>query len=118
MKRWVTVALTFAVLIGTVGCSQNRTYKVVFANRLSAGHTIECFSNGELLGTVLPGSSAEFSVETRRLQSPSPTAPDPASTASVTFAARDLATGLLSREFSRAIATDRTEYVEINAQDF
>jgi hypothetical protein len=115
MKRWVVVALTFAVLIGAVGCSEIKTFNVVFANRLAAGHDIDCYMNGNLLGTVVSGATGEFSVETHRLQTY--IGPDFAS-ASVTFAARDRSTGILSHEFPRTIGTDRTEYVEINVGDF
>ena len=109
------VALTFTLLIGSVGCSDIKTFTVVFANRLSAGHDMDCYVNGNLLGTVLSGATGEFSVETRRLQPP--TGPDLAH-ATVVFAARDRTTGILSREFPRTISTDRTEYVEINEWDF
>jgi hypothetical protein len=71
--------------------------------------------NGNLLGTVVPGATAEFSVDTRT--SHTPTGPD-YYTADVVFAARDRNTGVLSREFPRTISTDRTEYVEINEEDF
>jgi len=110
------VALTFTLLIGSVGCSENKTFKVVFANRLAAGHDIDAYMNGKLLGTVAPGTTGEFSPETHILQTPS--GPDIADTADVVFSARDRNTGLLSREFPRTISTDRTEYVEINASDF
>ena len=109
------VALTLTLLIGSVGCSEIKTFTVVFANRLSAGHDIDCYVNGNLLGTVLSGATGEFSVETRRLQPP--TGPDLAH-ASVVFAARDRTTGILSHEFPRTLSTDRTEYVEINEWDF
>jgi len=110
------VALTFTLLIGSVGCSENKTFKVVFANRLSAGHDIDCYMNGNLLGAVVSGATGEFSAETRRLQTA--TGPDPAYAADVVFAARDRNTGILSHEFRRTISTDRTEYVEINEGDF
>ena len=109
------VALTFILLIGSAGCSETKTFTVVFANRLSAGHDIDCYVNGNLLGTVVSGATGEFSVDTRRLQPP--IGPDLA-LASVVFAARDRATGVLSHEIPRTISTDRTEYVEINAGDF
>jgi hypothetical protein len=111
----VLVALIFTLLIGSVGCSEIKTFKVVFANRLSAGHDIDCYMNGNLLGTVVSGATGEFSVDTRRLQTP--TGPDLAH-ADVVFAARDRNTGTLSHEFPRTISTDRTEYVEINQGSF
>ena len=109
------VALTFTLLIGSIGCSDIKTFKVVFANRLSAGHDIDCYMNGNLIGSVVSGATGEFSVDTRRLQTPA--GPDIAH-ADVVFAARDRNTGLLSHEFPRTISTDRTEYVEINEADF
>ena len=115
MTRWAALVLSLA-LLASVGCSEDKTFKVVFANRLSSGHDIECYVNGNRLGTVLSGATGEFSWETRRLQTP--TGPDPAYAATVTFAARELSTGLLSREIPRTVSTDRTEYVEINAGDF
>ncbi len=114
MKRVVMVALTFAALMGSVGCSDIKTFQVVFANRLSSGHEIDCYMNGSLLGTVGANATVEFSVDTKRLQTP--TGPDLAA-AGVTFAARDRSTGVLSREFPRTIETDRTEYVEVNDAD-
>jgi hypothetical protein len=109
------VALTFTLFVGSVGCSETKTFQVVFANRLSAGHDINCYMNGNLLGTVVAGATGEFSVDTRRsetLASPS------YSQADVVFAARDLNTGILSHEDRRTISTDRTEYIEITAGSF
>lgn len=115
MKRRAVVALVFAILIGSVGCSGNGTFKVIFANKVAAGHDISCYANGELLGTVAWNATAEFSFKTRRLGTPA--GPDPAG-AQVTFAARDMLTGQLSHEIPRTISADRTEYVEIGAGDF
>jgi hypothetical protein len=115
MKRLVLLALTFTALIGSVGCSDMKTFKVVFANRLSSGHEIDCYMDGNLLGTVTANATVEFSAETKRLQTPA--GPDLAS-ASVTFTARDRSTGVLSHEFPRTVDTDRTEYVEINDGSF
>jgi hypothetical protein len=115
MKSWAVVALVFAVLIGSVGCSGNKTFKVIFSNRIAPGHDITCYANGELLGTVAWNATGEFSFETRRLGTPA--GPDPAG-AEVTFTARDMVTGLLSHEIPRVISSDRTEYVEISAGNF
>jgi hypothetical protein len=71
--------------------------------------------NGNLMGTVAAGATGEFSVDTRRLETPA--GPDLAF-ADVVFAARDRSTGVLSHEIPRTISTDRTEYVEINESDF
>src|SRR5512139_42994 len=109
------VALTFTLLIGSVGCAEKKTFDVVFANRLAAGHDIDCYMNGNLLGTVAPGATGKFSPETRT--SHTVTGPDYYA-ADVVFSARDRNTGALSREFPRSISTDRTEYVEINEADF
>jgi hypothetical protein len=116
MRRSILLALTLALLIATLGCSENKTFKVVFANLLPAGHDIECYANGNLLGTVGPNTTREFSWETRRLQTV--TGPDPAYEAAVVFTARDIPSGLLSHEIRRTVSTDRTEYVEVNNSDF
>ncbi len=116
MTRRLILALAFMVLLGAAGCSEDKTFKVVFANRLPAAHDIECYVNGTLLGTVLAGATGEFSWDTRRLQTP--TGPDPAYAADVVFAARDSSTGNLSHEIRRTVSTDRTEYVEVNTGDF
>ena len=108
------VALTFTLLIGSIGCTDTQTFKVVFANRLSAGHDIDCYMNGNVLGTVVSGATGEFSFDTRRLQTVS--GPDYA--ADVVFTARDRNTGVLSHEILRTILTNRTEYVEINEGNF
>jgi hypothetical protein len=115
LRTCVLVVLAFALLIGSVGCSETKTFQVVFANRLSTGHDIDCYMNGNLLGTVASGATGEFSFDTRRNETP--TSPD-FDYADVVFAARDRTTGILSHEFPRTISTDRTEYVEINASDF
>ena len=108
------LALTITLLIGSVGCTDTKTFKVVFANHLAAGHDIDCYQNGILLGTVTSGATAEFSFDTRRLATPS--GPDYA--ADVAFTARDRNTGLLSHAILRAVSTDRTEYVDIDEGDF
>jgi hypothetical protein len=109
------VALAFTLFVGSAGCSETKTFNVVFANRLSAGRDIDCYMNGNVLGTVASGATGEFSVDTRRLDAPA--SPD-LSYADVVFAARDRSTGVLSREIRRTISTDRTEYVEISAGNF
>jgi hypothetical protein len=118
LRTCALVALTFALLIGSVGCSETKTFTVVFANRLSAGHNIDCYMNGNLLGTVVAGATGEFSADTRRSATPaSPSSPEH-SEADVVFTARDLSTGILSRAIPATISTDHTAYVEINAGNF
>jgi hypothetical protein len=110
------VALTFTLLIGAVGCSETKTFTVVFANLLPAGHDINCYMNGNLLGTVASGATGEFSADTRR-SATSPSSPDH-SEATVVFTARDLSTGILSRGIAATISTDQTAYVEVTAGIF
>lgn len=116
MKLFVIVALSALLLLGVAGCSKIETFNVAFGDRLPAGHDIDCFMNGNLIGTVPSGATREFEVETHRLEGP--TGPDAPNVAYVVFSARDKKTGQLSREFPRTIYTDRTEYVEINESDF
>lgn len=113
MKRWVFAALALTLVIGAAGCNGIETFKVVFSNRLPAGHSMDCYVNGTLLGTVPNGGTGEFSVDTRRLDGVA--SPDSPHAADVVFTARDLATGALSQAIPRTIYTDRTEYVDISA---
>ena len=110
------VALTFALLIGSLGCSQTRTFEVVFANRLPAGHDITCYMDGNSLGTVVSGATGKFSVDTHRLEK-APGSPSSPSEAQVTFTARDLNTGILSNAIAASISTDSTAYVEVTDRD-
>ena len=111
------VALTFTLLIGSVGCTQTRAFKVVFANLLPAGHDIACYMNGNSLGTVASGATGEFSVDTHRAEK-APGSPSYPSEAEVAFTARDLNTGILSRAIPAKITTDTTAYVEVTAVVF
>lgn len=113
MKRWVMAALAVTLLIGSAGCNGIETFNVVFSNRLTAGHSMDCYVNGNLLGTVASGGTGEFSVDTRRLEGIA--SPDSPHAADVVFTARDMATGALSQPIPRTIYTDRTEYVDITA---
>jgi hypothetical protein len=118
LRTSALVALTFTLLIGAAGCSETKTFTVVFANLLPAGHDINCYMNGTLLGTVASGATGEFSADTRRSATPaSPSTPDH-SEANVVFTARDLSTGALSRAIAATISTDQTAYVQISAGNF
>lgn len=110
------VALTFTLLIGSLGCNQTRTFEVVFANLLPAGHSITCYMDGNSLGTVASGATGEFSVDTHRLEK-APGSPSYPSEAQVTFTARDLNTGILSNAIAANITTDSTAYVEVTDRD-
>lgn len=116
MKYLIYTLLSALLLIGIAGCSKIETFKVAFGNRLLADHDMDCFMNGNYIGTVPSGATREFTVETHRLEGP--TGPDTPEVAYVVFSARDKKTGKLSREFPRTIYTDRTEYIEINEWDF
>ncbi len=110
--------LSLGLLVGLSACSQfqKEKFQVTFANRTD--HPFAPLANGNRpdngTAVVDSGNARQFTVELEVLETSS-TGPE---MANVTFSARDLVTGKLSREFRRTVQRDRPEYVEINKSDF
>ena len=103
-----------ATLSVSPGCSlfTHADFPVSVGNRTA--NPIKVFANGAEMGDVGAGQTAPFNVSLRTVDGPlAPTAQ-----AQVTFSARDMRTGRLSRQMNWTVYQDRPVYVEFNPSDF